>query len=350
MKPAVIQIVRRFGPVGGMERYVWHLSEHLAALGVEVDVLCQRLCAATPPDDVRVHALGEIGPRPRWLALLRFSRRVSRHLAAHKRRAVIHSHERTGVHHITTFHGPPFANILDRPRWRRASLRVQAQLWLERREVCGAQVQKVVPNSLLIAQQLSRFYPCIGRRLESPIPPGVEPGPRRSSRPVPADGGIIGFVGEEWRRKGLEKAIETVRLLRDKRPGLQLWVAGPEPQAVRHLFSGWQDGYRLLGKVEAASLYPQLDLLLHPARHEPFGMVITEAMTAGVPVLVSDACGAAPQIGAGFGRVLSYTSPASAWAEACETLLGKEEPAPAYRRSWRQVAEEYLQLYRDIRP
>lgn len=37
----LIHIVRRYGPVGGMERYVWELTLNLRALGHEVLVLCE---------------------------------------------------------------------------------------------------------------------------------------------------------------------------------------------------------------------------------------------------------------------------------------------------------------------
>jgi hypothetical protein len=86
-----------------------HESRALAAAGHPVTVLCERLHAPAPPG-IAVHELGEVASRPRWLALLRFSRRVERWLREHPQPgALIHSHERLGVHQVTTFHGPPFA-------------------------------------------------------------------------------------------------------------------------------------------------------------------------------------------------------------------------------------------------
>ena len=140
----VVHVVRRYGPVGGMERYVWETTRALAARGVEVAVLCEALHAPMPAGVV-VHELGDIAPKPRWLSLLRFSRRAARWLAANPApRQIVHSHERMGVHHVTTFHGPPFATILERAWWRRASVRVFAQLWLERRELCSPQVLSLI--------------------------------------------------------------------------------------------------------------------------------------------------------------------------------------------------------------
>src|SRR5512143_3048261 len=108
----ILHIVRRYGQVGGMERYVWKLTHEQATMGHRVVVLCER-CHEPAPDAVTVHQLGEIMPRPRWLSLLRFGWRVARWLRANPHpEFVVHSHERVDVHDVTTFHCPPFANVL----------------------------------------------------------------------------------------------------------------------------------------------------------------------------------------------------------------------------------------------
>ena len=345
---ASLHVVRRYGPVGGMERYVWELTRALAQAGQPVTVLCERLHAPAPAG-VEVHELGEIAPRPRWLSLLRFSRGVERWLRRYPRPGVlVHSHERLGVHHVTTFHGPPFATVFERPWWRRVSLRVWMQLWLERRELLGAGVRAVVPNSPLIGQQLLHYYPQVRERLTDPVPPGVAPGPVRPAKAVPADGGVIGFVGKEFRRKGLEKAAAVVAALRRRRPRAELWVVGPEPAEVESLFAGWHGGYRLLGWSSDAAVYAQMDLLLHPARAEPYGMVIAEAMAAAVPVLISDRCGIAPDVSAAAGSVLPLEAPVEQWVAACERQLGRDAPPPLFERGWPRVAEEQLAIYRRL--
>lgn len=343
----LLHVVRRYGPAGGMERYVWNLTAELAAKGHDVTILCERLKADAPPANVTCIELGDIAARPRWLAHLRFSRRVSRWTAAHPDEArTIHSHERTAVHHITTFHGPPFARVRDREWWRRASLRAQISLWLERREVCGQQVRAVVPNAELIGNMLTRFYPCIGTRLTDPITPGVRTGRQHPGRRVPIDGGVIGFVGKEWKRKGLDIAIRIIEQLRQTRPRIEFRVAGPQPQEIEPLFAQWSGGYHLLGEVDTADIYAGLDLLLHPARSEPYGMVITEAMAAKVPVLVSDQCGAAGDVRPAHGTVMALATPATAWAEAAHTLLARDESPPGYEHPWCDVAEAYVRCYR----
>ena len=341
----LLQIVRRYGPVGGMERYVWELTRELAGMGHQVTVLCEVLAADATPAGVEVIQLGSVMPKPRWLAHLRFSRRVSSWVANHPdTERIIHSHERTAVHHVTTFHGPPFAGIRSRPLWQRLSLRVVANLWLEQRELCAPQVRCIIPNSPLIAEALNHHYPEIEGRLCPPIAPGVGEIPTRPAREVAANGGVIGFVGKEWRRKGLDRAAKIVAELKKCRPKLRFVVAGPKPEEVSHLFDSWSDSFELLGETESTPLYAGFDLLLHPARQEPYGMVIAEARAAGVPVLVSEACGIATELD--DISVLAGDADPKVWAERCEALIGSSPPLIG--RSWREVAEEQIDCYRGL--
>ena len=342
-KLKILHVVRRYGPVGGMERYVWELTRELAALGHQVVVVCER-CHVEKPSGIVVHELGEIAPRPRWLSLLRFGRRVACWLQENiQPGTVIHSHERFNQHHLTTFHGPPFATVFEKPFWRLISLRVWMQLFLERRELSAARY--IVPNSPFIKQQLAHYYPQWAHKLTLPIVPGVVRQAVRTFRVVPHDGGVIGFVGKEWQRKGLPWAVEIATALRRTRPALQFHVVGPDAADIRALFAKWADGYHLLGWADQAR-YEDFDVLLHPAKAEPYGMVISEAMAAGVPVVISDVCGAAPQVTPGAGAVLPLSASLDSWVNAVEQQLRRSDPPPQYQRGWQQVAREYEEIYR----
>lgn len=344
-KLKLLHVVRRYGPVGGMERYVWEITRELRDLGHQVEVICEE-CLAEKPAGIVVHELGTIAPRPRWLALLRFGKRVARWLEANPRPgSVIHSHERLSSHHITTFHGPPFATVFEKPWWRLISLRVAMQLFLERRELSVA--THIVPNSQFISKQLAHYYPELAHKLTDPVVPGVTVTVLREPRRVAVDGGIIGFVGREWQRKGLPLAVKIVAQMRRERPDLQLRVVGPEVKEVQHLFADWQGGYQLLGWSDQAH-YAEFDVLLHPARAEPYGMVISEAMATRVPVVISDVCGAAPQVTADAGAVLPLAATIAEWAGAVEGQLRRSDEPPRFLRSWQDVALEYEIIYREF--
>lgn len=165
---------------------------------------------------------------------------------------------------------------------------------------------------------------------------------------MPADGGIIGFVGREWQRKGLPLAVEIVAQLRRERPNLELWVIGPDEREVRHLFADWQGGYRLLGWRGDSSHFQEIDVLLHPAKAEPYGMVISEAMAARVPVVVSDACGAAAQVNAEAGEAVKPDAPLQQWVSAVTKQLDRTDMPPAFLRGWNVVAQEFAAIYNNV--
>lgn len=339
----IIHIVRRYGPFGGMERYVWELTLELAKKGHQVQVLCET-CVTEKPPGIVVHELGTMFYRPRWLYYWRFSRRVKKWLSMHPQSGwLIHSHERVDVHHVTTFHGPPFASVRDKPWWKKISLRIFMQCYMERRELRVAHC--IVPNSIVISRQLAHYYPEYARKLTMPVVPGVLPSIVRAPRAVPDNGGVIGFVGREWQRKGLPLAIEIVAQLRRERPQLEFWVIGPNEHEIKHLFTDWQDGYRLLGWRTDNAHFSDIDVLLHPAKVEPYGMVVSEAMAARVPVVVSDACGAAAQVGLEAGQVIALNVPLQDWVAALVVQLDRVQAPPIFVRGWDVVAKEYLALY-----
>ncbi|MHB1116107.1 glycosyltransferase family 4 protein [Sideroxydans sp.] len=342
----IIHIVRRYGPVGGMERYVWETTHELAKLGHEVQVICE-ICLGEAATGIVMHELGKMLYRPRWLYYWRFSRRIDAWLKANPQPGwLIHSNERVGVHDVTTIHGPPFASVRDKPWWKKISIRVAMQLWMERRELRVAKA--VVPNSQIIARQLTHYYPEYAHKLTAPIVPGVVPGVVRLPRVVLHGGGVIGFVGREWQRKGLPLAVEIAAQLRKTRPELELWVVGPDEKEISHLFKAWRGGYRLLGWRTDNAHFEQLDVLLHPAKAEPYGMVISEAMAARVPVVVSDVCGAADQVGCCAGAVLPLNSSIEAWAKAVEEQLRRIQDVPEFVRDWKEVAFELVACYVEI--
>lgn len=79
---------------------------------------------------------------------------------------------------------------------------------------------------------------------------------------------------------------------------LRLIGGGPEEAALRAL-AGAHPSIEILPWVdykELPEMYAKAALFALPSRFEPWGLVVNEAMAAGLPVLVSDACGCAPDL------------------------------------------------------
>jgi UDP-glucose:(heptosyl)LPS alpha-1,3-glucosyltransferase len=244
----------------------------------------------------------------------------------------------------------PFAGVKDKSIWRRLSIRVWAYLRMEAREL-GAPPNPavcIVPVSAVIEKAISKHYPSVLNQIAPPISPGVMAMASRPERIVPDDGGTIGFIGKEWGRKGFALFMQIAQQLQLHRPKLRVLVLGPEEAEVAYLCQAYPGDIQFLGWQPSAQFFQELDLLIHPASSEAYGMVIAEAMACQVPVVVSDACGAAVDVMANHGTVLSLSQPASQWVLASEALLGTTHAQAGYARSWSQVAEEYLLQYRQI--
>lgn len=102
----VVQVVKKFGLVGGMEEYAYRLSIELSQLGIEIVVLCEKSFSKNSTK-AKVIELGE-NSKPNWFAHYKFSQGVNKWLAQHPcNKRIIHSHERQSLHHVTTFHTTP---------------------------------------------------------------------------------------------------------------------------------------------------------------------------------------------------------------------------------------------------
>ena len=201
----IVQIVKNYGPIGGMEEYVFNLSKELADQEIAVTVLCERQITK-PPRGIRVVALGK-HRKPHWISHFRFSAAVDRWLRDHPEdNRIIHSHERQKSHHLTTFHTTPFGGKRKK-LLHRASPRHLLYEYLERRELMGPNTKAIITYSSNHRKALLQKHPKAEPLLHSPIGPGVSFGKEieRSRNAVETDGGIIGFMGKEWKRKGLHK-------------------------------------------------------------------------------------------------------------------------------------------------
>jgi glycosyltransferase involved in cell wall biosynthesis len=91
------------------------------------------------------------------------------------------------------------------------------------------------------------------------------------------------WLGQTGYGKGLDVALAAVAEARRNLPQLRLIVAGvPAGDPI--------EGVEWRGEVSPAQvteLYRRADLLIFPSRYEAFGLVVIEAMAAGLPVLVS---------------------------------------------------------------
>jgi glycosyltransferase involved in cell wall biosynthesis len=111
------------------------------------------------------------------------------------------------------------------------------------------------------------------------------------------------FVGRLIGRKRLTDAISALALARSRGVPARLTVAGSGPalrEAERKIAeAGIGESVRMLGAVahgDLPALMRQMDALVVPSRHEPWGVVVAEAAASGLALLCSDETGAAADL------------------------------------------------------
>ena len=121
------------------------------------------------------------------------------------------------------------------------------------------------------------------------LPPGFPDLYAHSPHHV-ADGNVrFLFIGRDFERKNGPMVVEAFRRVRAIYPDARLTVIG-QPADGRLLEEEGVDHRFYVPRAELISeVYPSADVLLLPSRAEGYGLVIVEAMSAGLPSIAVDA-------------------------------------------------------------
>jgi glycosyltransferase involved in cell wall biosynthesis len=190
----------------------------------------------------------------------------------------------------------------------------------------------VICSSQWIAAEQQRRWP---RTPAEAIHPGVELGQLGERREHVAGAGnavVVGIVGRLQRWKRVELALRVLPPLLAVEPYLTLRVIGAAepgldedyPQQLRDEAAalGVEDSVRFLGQLpDARGAIADLDVLVHTADQEPFGLVLVEAMLAGVPVVAPPEGGPAEIIRDGVDGLLVDPCDAVALSAALAELV-----------------------------
>jgi phosphatidyl-myo-inositol alpha-mannosyltransferase len=279
---------------GGVQNHVQELAEALIALGYEVSVLA-------PADDdsplpsyvvpagraVPVRYNGSVarltfGPLSaarvlRWLHAGQFD--------------VLHVHEpfTPSLSMLAVFaaRGPVVATFHTAMTRSRAMAAAQGALQLVLERITA----RIAVSALARKVQVEHLG---GGAVE--IPNGVTVARYAHARPLPGwpgDGGALGFLGRFTEpRKGFTVLRDAFVTLAHERPGLRLLVAGPGDPDEVSLPASLADRVTFLGQIpepDKPRMLRSVDLYVAPnTGGESFGMILTEAMAAGTPVVASD--------------------------------------------------------------
>ncbi|MFM8944462.1 MAG: glycosyltransferase family 4 protein [Actinomycetota bacterium] len=317
---------------GGVQVHVGDLARRLRGRGHEVLVLAPARRPFAEPwvrvvgRPLRIPYAGTVAPVCPSAASWRAVRRAMREFAPD----VVHAHE-------------PFAPGTAMFATLSATAPVVATFhaYLERATVqrVAAPLLRVIARRIAVAIAVSRAAASFAGRAVSLgyeiVPNGVEVGrfrgaPRRGSAPR------IAFVGRLDPQKGFPVLVDAFARLAADRPDLGLVVAGDgaDRDAVERLGSTARGRVAMLGAVPngdlAERVFAEASVFCSPAvGQESFGIVLVEAMAAGLPVVASDIPGYREVVRDGTdGLLVRPADPASLAATLARVL---DDPALASR-------------------
>jgi phosphatidylinositol alpha-mannosyltransferase len=210
---------------------------------------------------------------------------------------------------------------------------------------------------------VSRHFPADYRI----IPCGIEIEPYANARGGNKVRRRILFVGRPEPRKGLAVLVEAFNKLRSRMPGVSLTLVGPTFEELHALMPRFSKegaekfrGIEALGRISREAKIEQMrraEVMCAPSLGgESFGIVLTEAMAAGLPVVASDIRGYRAVLADGANGVLVPPGDVLALEEALFTTLGNPELREqlsldgierAQRYSWDRVVNQMEEAYAD---
>ncbi|MCP4680805.1 MAG: glycosyltransferase family 4 protein [Desulfobacterales bacterium] len=157
------------------------------------------------------------------------------------------------------------------------------------------------------------------------------------------DQNVLLMVGSAFKTKGVDRAISSLTSLPSElfENTVLLIVGDDNPKPFKRLArrSGVEDRVRFIGGREDVSRFlVSADLLVHPAYLEAAGMVLIEAMAAGLPVLVSAVCGYCFHVErAGAGEIIPSPFRQKTFNKMLTSMLLSEK-----REKWRHNGMAYI--------
>jgi glycosyltransferase involved in cell wall biosynthesis len=173
--------------------------------------------------------------------------------------------------------------------------------WLDRLAT-ALPARAVGCSSRAAAHAQGRLWP---HRATFVVHPGIDP-PAPASEDelsrlgkdlgVPRDRVVVGMVGRLQPWKGQDRLLKALALLRSRGLDVHGMIVGGDAYALSPAYAanlerlvadlGLADRVTMTGQVESVGAYVELmDVFVSASEAEPFGIVLLEAMTLGVPVV-----------------------------------------------------------------
>jgi glycosyltransferase involved in cell wall biosynthesis len=167
---------------------------------------------------------------------------------------------------------------------------------------------------------------------------------------VPPDAPLVLAIGRLIEQKDHATLLEAFARVHVGRPEARLAILGwgrlEDETRDRAVALGIGDAVLLPGRVEPSAWLARADVFAHTSRWEGFGIVLLEAMLAGLPVVAARASAVPEIVVDGETGVLVEPGDADGFARALGALLGDPERRRALGHAGRERALEEFSVAR----
>jgi len=371
----VAVLIRNFSSSGGgAERYCVELTNRLSKIH-EVHVFSQH--NSEHSKYISFHKIPKWFEKPRFVNQLLFSWLTKR--ATQTKFDIVHSHDMATHANIYTLHVPcvrtkwtQAKGIKKVLRWANTALspRKMAYLWLEYREMQISSSRRFISVSEYLSRNILESYPKLDGHITI-AHPGIDILPRserkitklrqqfREDYNIPVSALVLLFVAHGFKRKGLPAIIQALEDLNNQDVHI-IVVGSGNPKEIRINSPTIQKNTHFIGVVKNMNeLYPVADALIHPTLGDTYGMVVLEAMSHKLPVIVSNAqyCGFSEHLNNEEAIILNNPQSSKELSKKIKMLntqinLRNKISANGFRKSkqisWDNTTLETLKAYKQV--
>jgi UDP-glucose:(heptosyl)LPS alpha-1,3-glucosyltransferase len=173
-----------------------------------------------------------------------------------------------------------------------------AYLWLEHKQMQVwpnkhfISVSEYLSNNLLtnypdLNKHLTIAYPGINHSKDADSHSARQTDISREALRLDDNDFLFLFVGNDLIKKGLPVIIQALTILNNNR--IHIAIAGTGKRSKIDIPNTQKNNIHFLGVIkDMTSLYHNVDALIHPTLVDTYGMAVLEAMSAKLPVIVSN--------------------------------------------------------------
>ncbi len=352
-------IAKRYDTVGGTERDLYHLTELLIRFGHRVTIYCQEV-RTTPADGISIRKVPSLPGRTAKLLGLawlgpKMSYKGGHDLVIGFTRILNQDIVRCGggTHKVFLDRIKETEGLLKRSE-RTLSLYHNSLLAIEKRQLQRGN-RKILAISGVVKKEIMDVYGVPNNTIEV-IYDGVDIDTfstdkkvlhRATTREVfgiPQDSPLVLFLGNGFKRKGLETLLNSMSLIKDKNVYCLAVGGDSSLQSYKELAEKLGIGRQVIfvgAQKEPERFYAAADIFVLPSIQEAFGNAVLEAMACGIPVITTEVAGASELMTDGLERfILRDPKDASCLAEMISELLDSVLRV-SISKQVREIAEGY---------